>query len=105
MVAGAMQMDQPMNPSISKHRMPIISKWDEEIVKALVTIKKTIDEKVYNKNDILKHDDYFGVTVMQQIALGLQQFDNIAPEQDDFDFIQSRIAKQYIDQYNQVYKN
>lgn len=88
-----------------KHRMPIISKWDEEIVKALVTIKKTIDEKVYNKNDILKHDDYFGVTVMQQIALGLQQFGNIAPEQDDFDFIQSRIAKQYIDQYNQVYKN
>lgn len=87
-----------------KHRAPIISKYDEDIVKALVTVKTTIDEKVYNKNDILKQDDYFGQTVMQQIALGLGQFEGLSPEMDDYIFIQKRIAKQYIDQYNNFYR-
>lgn len=87
----------------SIHKAPIISKYDEDIVKALTTIKATIDEKVYNRNDILKQDDYFERTVTQQIALGLQQFENLNPETEDYTFIQKRITKQYIDQYNSFY--
>ena len=88
----------------SIHKAPIISKYDEDIVKALTTIKATIDEKVYNRNDILKQDDYFERTVTQQIALGLQQFENLNLETEDYTFIQKRITKQYIDQYNSFYR-
>ena len=88
-----------------KHKDPIISKFDEDIVKALTTIKKTVDEKVYNKNDILKQDDYFGDTVMQQVALAMLDFPEITPEDDDYDFIQTRVVKQYVGQYNSYYAN
>ena len=84
-------------------RTPIISTFDDDIVSALIVIKNTIDQKVYDRNDILKRDDYFAQTVMQQIALGLQQFKEIKPQMDDYKFIQQRVAKQYIDQYNSYY--
>ena len=88
-----------------KHKAPIISKYDEEIVKALWTIKETIDAKVYDRNDILKQDAYFGKTVMQVIAGGLAKFPQIKPEMPDYLFIQQRVAKQYINQYNAYYRN
>ncbi len=88
-----------------KHKAPIISKYDEEIVKALWTIKETIDAKVYDRNDILKQDAYFGKTVMQVIAGGLAKFPQIKPEMPDYLFIQQRVAKQYINQYNAYYGN
>lgn len=85
------------------HRDPIISKFDEDIVQALLTIKGTIDSKVYDRNDILKQDTYFGKTVMQEIALGLKKFPQLKPQMPDYQFIQQRVAKQYIDQYNNYY--
>ncbi len=88
-----------------KHQAPIISKFDEEIVQALLTIKGTIDAKVFDRNDILKQDAYFGKTVMKEIADGLAQFPQIKPEMPDYLFIQQRIAKQYINQYNAYYGN
>lgn len=87
-----------------KHQAPIISKFDEEIVQALLTIKGTIDAKVFDRNDILKQDAYFGKTVMKEIADGLAHFPQIKPEMPDYLFIQQRIAKQYINQYNAFYK-
>ena len=87
-----------------KHLAPIISKFDEDIVQALLTIKGSIDTKVYDRNDILKQDAYFGKTVMKEIADGLAQFPQIKPEMPDYVFIQQRIAKQYINQYNSFYK-
>jgi len=88
-----------------KHQAPIISKYDEEIVQALLTIKGSIDTKVYDRNDILKQDAYFGKTVMKEIADGLALFPQIKPEMPDYQFIQQRIAKQYINQYNSYYGN
>ena len=88
-----------------KHQAPIISKFDEEIVQALLTIKGTIDAKVFDRNDILKQDAYFGKTVMKEIADGLAHFPQIKPEMPDYLFIQRRIAKQYINQYNAYYGN
>ena len=88
-----------------KHQAPIISKFDEDIVQALLTIKGTIDAKVFDRNDILKQDAYFGKTVMKEIADGLAQFSQIKPEMPDYFFIQQRIAKQYINQYNAYYGN
>ena len=86
-----------------KHQAPIISKFDEEIVQALLTIKGTIDAKVFDRNDILKQDAYFGKTVMKEIADGLAHFPQIKPEMPDYLFIQQRVAKQYINQYNAYY--
>ena len=88
-----------------KHQAPIISKFDEDIVQALLTIKGMIDAKVFDRNDILKQDAYFGKTVMKEIADGLAQFSQIKPEMPDYFFIQQRIAKQYINQYNAYYGN
>ena len=88
-----------------KHQAPIISKFDEEIVQALLVIKNAIDKKVYDRNDILKLDAYFGKTVMTEIANGLAHFPQISPEKPDYLFIQQRIAKQYINQYNAYYGN
>ena len=88
-----------------KRQAPIISKYDEEIVQALLTIKGSIDTKVYDRNDILKQDAYFGKTVMKEIADGLAHFPQIKPEMPDYLFIQQRIAKQYINQYNAYYGN
>lgn len=88
-----------------RHQAPIISKFDEEIVQALLTIKGTIDAKVFDRNDILKQDAYFGKTVMKEIADGLAHFPQIKPEMPDYLFIQQRIAKQYINQYNAYYGN
>ena len=88
-----------------KHQAPIISKFDEDIVQALLTIKGTIDAKVFDRNDILKQDAYFGKTVMKEIADGLAHFPQIKPEMPDYLFIQQRVAKQYINQYNAYYGN
>lgn len=88
-----------------KHQAPIISKFDEEIVQALLIIKEMIDAKVFDRNDILKQDAYFGKTVMKEIADGLAHFPQIQPEMPDYLFIQQRIAKQYINQYNAYYGN
>ena len=41
-------------------------------------------------------------TVMTQIKLGIDRL-GIASARDDRKFIQSRITKQYLDQYNQTY--
>lgn len=86
-----------------KHHPLIISKYDDDIVEALCYIKNAVDDKVYDRNDILKQDAYFSQTVLQQIALSLQKINGILPTSEDYNFIKQRVAKQYVDQYNQYY--
>lgn len=69
----------------------------------LTDIKTEIDQKVYDRNDILKKDEYFEMTVMTEIAQSLEHYPTIEANMDDFTFIQSRIARQYINQYNATY--
>jgi type I restriction enzyme R subunit len=85
-------------------RKPMFSFLDDEIMAILNTIKDDIDTKVYDRNDILKKDAYFGRTVTMLINNCLyQQFPQIQPDMDDYKFIQSRISQQYINQYNATY--
>lgn len=84
-------------------RKPMFSFLDHEIMAILNIIKEDIDSKVYDRNDILKKDAYFARTVMSLIASCLHSFPQITPDMEDFQFIQTRISQQYINQYNATY--
>ncbi len=86
-----------------KGQKPMFSFLDDEIVAILNIIKEDVDAKVYDRNDILKKDAYFGRTVMALINGCLYHFPQIKPEMKDYKFIQSRISQQYINQYNATY--
>ena len=86
-----------------KGQKPMFSFLDEEIAAILNIIKEDVDAKVYDRNDILKKDAYFGRTVMALINGCLYHFPRIKPEMDDYKFIQTRISQQYINQYNATY--
>ncbi len=86
-------------------RAPIISTFDEDIAETLGDIKTTIDRKVYDRSDILKQDAYFCQTVLQQIAFALSKFPQVGqPSMDDYQFIEQRVSRQYLNQYNATYQ-
>ena len=80
----------------------LISSYETDILDVLTVIKNEIDQKVYDRNDILKKDAYFKQTVIQQIYLGLDKL-GIDDNEEDVEFIQNHIVKQYLDQYNATY--
>ena len=86
---------------VSGHK-PIVSMYDESIMGVMLSIKTDIDQKVYDRNDILKKDAYFEQTVMTQIKEGLNRLD-FESDREDRLFIQSRITRQYLNQYNSTY--
>lgn len=86
-----------------KGQKPMFSFLDEEIAAILNIIKEDVDAKVYDRNDILKKDAYFGRTVMALINGCLFHFPQIKPEMEDYKFIQTRISQQYVNQYNATY--
>ena len=86
----------------AENKQPIVSEYDMSIMNVLLSIKSDIDQKVYDRNDILKKDAYFERTVMTQIKAGIDKL-GIASSREDRVFIQSRITKQYLDQYNHTY--
>ena len=81
---------------------PIVSDFDESIMEVLLSIKADVDQKVYDRNDILKKDAYFEQTVMTQVKLGMDRL-SLKSARDDRVFIQTRIANQYLNQYNATY--
>lgn len=87
---------------ISQGKNPLVSTYDESIMDVLLAIKEDIDQKVYDRNDILKKDAYFEQTVMTQIRLGMDKL-GVNSAREDRVFIQSRIARQYLNQYNETY--
>lgn len=87
----------------AEHKAAIFSYYDDNIVAILTDIKSEIDQKVYDRNDILKKDEYFEMTVTTEIAQALYNYPTIEPQMEDFSFIQTRIARQYINQYNATY--
>ena len=78
--------------------------FDESIMEVLKAIKSDIDQKVFDRNDILKKDAYFEQTVMSQIKQGMDTL-GINGSREDRVFIQSRISSQYLNQYNAIYPN
>lgn len=85
-----------------EHKKPLVDDYDENILSFLSSIKIVIDQKVYDRNDILRKDAYFEQTVMQQIQEGFRRLD-FTSEREDRKFIQERISKQYLMQYNAAY--
>lgn len=83
---------------------PIISDYDETIMDALKIIKSDIDQKVFDRNDILKKDAYFEQIVMSQVKHGMDSL-GIESERDDRVFIQMRISSQYLSQYSAMYSD
>ena len=83
-------------------KKPLISTMDVEIMNVLTAIKNEIDQKVYDRNDILKKDDYFKQTVMVQITNGMNKL-HLQSDREDRIFIQSRLTTQYLNQYNETY--
>lgn len=83
----------------NKHEPPIISTYTDDIVQAMLAVKNTIDQQVYNRNDILKKDAYFAKSVYPLVVNSLSNL-KISATFTDYDFIQKRITKQYLNQYN-----
>ena len=85
-----------------KGEKPVLSGYDQEIVDVLVKIKGDVDQKVYDRNDILKKDDYFEQTVMVEITKGMDEL-HIDNTRADRLFLLAKIASQYMNQYKEVY--
>ena len=83
-------------------KKPLVSDYEETIKDVLLDIKTDIDQKVFDRNDILKKDAYFEQTVMKEIKVAMDNV-GISGDRDDRVYIQSRIARQYLDQYNSTY--
>ena len=86
----------------ARNTQPIISIYTDDIVDAMLKVKSTIDQQVYDRNDILKKDAYFAETVFSLIDECLYKL-NIQSEVEDCDFIQGKISKQYLNQYHDYY--
>lgn len=85
-----------------KNEKPIVSTQDTELLDMLIYIKDNVDQKVYDRNDILKKDAYFEKTVMVLVSETLDKL-KLENERQDRMFIMSRIVKQYLDQYKETY--
>lgn len=83
-------------------KKPIVSEYDEQVMETLLSIKTDVDQKVYDRNDILRKDAYFEQTVMTLIQTWMKKY-NFTTEREDRVFIQSRITRQYLSQYNDTY--
>lgn len=83
-------------------KKPLVSDSETALLSMLLQVKREVDQKVYDRNDILKKDAYFEQTVGQHIYQGLLLI-HIQPETDDMEFMKSRIARQYLNQYNATY--
>lgn len=83
-------------------KKPIISESETSLVSMLAKVKSDVDQKVYDRNDILKKDAYFEQTVGMHIYQSLILL-QIKPQSEDMDFVKSRISRQYLNQYNATY--
>lgn len=85
-----------------QRRVAIFSMYDEKIYELLMEIKRDVDQKVYDRNDILKKDEYFEQTVMVQIKEGMDRL-SLGSTREDRIFVRDRLAKQYLAQYHLSY--
>lgn len=85
-----------------QHQAEILSAYDEKIREMLMRIKEDVDQKVYDRSDILKKDAYFEQTVMVQVKEGMDKL-GFEGSREDRTFIQSRIVLQYLAQYHATY--
>lgn len=84
---------------------PVFTFSDFEICAILNIVKEEVDQRVYDRNDILKKDAYFEQTVLNIIAKTFWHFPQIIDNADmnDLTFVKNGIARQYLNQYNATY--
>lgn len=80
----------------------LISDFETDIADALLTVKNNVDQKVFDRNNILKKDNYFNQTVYDIVDNILYSM-KIKSQMEDCDFIQNKVSKQYLNQYNNYY--
>lgn len=86
----------------SQNKNYLISEFEDDVVTALSTIKNSIDQKVFDRNNILRKDEYFDQTVYDLVDNTMYKM-NINSEMEDCDFIKNKVAKQYLNQYHETY--
>lgn len=83
-------------------KSPLVTDSEISLMAMLTKVKSDVDQKVYDRNDILKKDAYFEQTVGMLIYQSLVVL-QIKPQSEDMDFVKSRISRQYLNQYNATY--
>ncbi len=83
-------------------KAPLVTDSETDLMVMLSKVKSDVDQKVYDRNDILKKDAYFEQTVGMLIYQSLIML-HIKPQSEDMDFVKSRISRQYLNQYNATY--
>lgn len=93
-------MKEENNKRKTENNASIISEKESEILEMLLIIKESIDNDVYNRNDILNNEGYFNRTVMSEVTNNLRNKE-IKNTSDDRKFIVNNIVKEYLNQYNE----
>ena len=83
-------------------KKPVVTDSESTLNQMLLEVKSDIDQKVFDRNDILKKDAYFEQTVAMQIYHSLQNLE-IKIEIEDMEFVKNRVSRQYLNQYNATY--
>lgn len=96
------RMHKRIREENAKRGKPIISQYDDDIMNALLSMKNMIDQKVYDREDILRKDEYFNKTIMTEISNSLDTL-RFTNERNDRLFIQTRLSQQYMAQYKATY--
>jgi len=78
-----------------------ISKRESEICETLLDIKKQADEKVLLNNKLLNNEGFFDKLMMQMVINGFEKA-NISLEPDSARYINSCVAKEYINEFQGV---
>ena len=81
-----------------KSENPIISKYTDDIVDAMLSVKTAIDDCVYKRKDILKKDFYFEEEVYSYVEDCLFKL-KIDSEDRDCEFIKKKLSAQYLNQF------
>ncbi len=78
-----------------------ISKRESDICNALMAIKSQVDEKVLSNTRILDNESYFNGMLFPMTINGFESID-IELDPDSADFINSSVAKEYVNEYEGV---
>ncbi|MEE1323531.1 MAG: type I restriction endonuclease subunit R, partial [Bacteroidales bacterium] len=87
-----------------ENKKVILSCYDDEIMLILNGFKDKIDLMIYDNNNVLNNEAYFNDSIFSIINDYMyDNYKDIDLEVEDYDFIQTRISRQYMSQYNTNY--
>ncbi len=90
------------NKRKNEHGDIIISEFDDDIVSVLTKVKDSVDQMIYDRNNILDNESYFNNSVLKGVFTVIDQSEFKDTAIDDMEYITKKITKQYLDQYREV---